>query len=116
MIELFLILDLTDFGNWPSAHVGDEALARSEQPLRIPQGSRPTVLQMSRPAAEREVLRLAARYPSANFALLEVTHVTVSVPTATHVNLNGMALRTDMVRRLMPVKPTRPVDGDDIPF
>lgn len=103
--EAFLILDLAEWhaGNWPGLHgYGGESAAR------IPQESRPTVLQGSREQAEAEVLRLAGRNPRGCYVLFTATHIATPVTFATHVNLHGVPMQTRSTHRLAQI--------DDIPF
>lgn len=79
-----LILDVT------SAYESASHLAPGCE--RIPLESRPTVLHPDRATAEKEALRLAAAYPSRNFAIFEAAAMARSVDVPTHVSLTGQVL------------------------
>lgn len=108
MDESFLILDVTDAHNWtPAGFV--ISCSPLDRPVRVPADKRPTVLQTNRRLAEAEVMRLAGNAPGRNFGLFELTHLSVQVPFVTHVNLNGMALCSRPVSRLLPVGDPEPI-------
>ena len=77
-----LILELSDAGDWPSlySHLGQRL---GLDPLRIPEGRKPAMLQPNRAIAEAEAKRLAAIHPGKRFAVFEahVVATTVEVPS-----------------------------------
>jgi hypothetical protein len=104
----FLILDITEAHNW------DDMQVPLSKPKRIPAECRPTVLQSDREAAERELLRLAKRYPRNTFVLFEPAAKGVTIKVPTHHNIAGrvMAERDETLL----VKITEQDFDDDLPF
>lgn len=86
-----LILDGADLDGWTRHHGGG---------VLIPLHKRPTVLQATREAAEREALRLA-QHASGVFVVFAPVALAKRLPEATHVNLRGEVLRTVNVAKLL---------------
>jgi hypothetical protein len=105
----FLILDITEAHNWAELQVP------LSKPRRIPADRRPTVLQADRDAAERELLRLAKRYPNRTFLLFEPTAKGVTIKVPTHHTLAGKVIGERAETLLVKVSDVGELD-DDLPF
>lgn len=105
----FLILDITDAHNW------DDMAVPLTRPKRIPVDCRPTVLQADREAAERELMRLAKRYPRNTFLLFEPTAKGVTIKVPTHVTIAGRIVAERDETLLVKVQDVADLD-DDLPF
>ena len=79
-----VIIDMTGMATWNEHHSGG---------LTIEAGSRPSVLQPNRRAAELEALRLAKAHPRGRFVVLEAVAVGMTYQVPTHVNLHGVPLQ-----------------------
>ena len=75
-----MVVDLTGVEKWDSHFSGG---------ARVPARQVPTVLHSSREVAEKEALRLAARFPGRGFVVLEATVVAATCKVPTHVTLGG---------------------------
>lgn len=75
-----LVVDMTGYEKFDSHFSGGS---------RIPARQAPTVLHASREVAEKEALRLAARFPGRGFVVLEATVVAQTCKVPTHVTLGG---------------------------
>lgn len=75
-----LVVDMTGVEKWDTHHSGG---------ARVPARQQPTVLHSSREIAEREALRLAARFPGRGFVVLEATVLAATCKVPTHITLGG---------------------------
>lgn len=99
-----LVIDGADLDSWERHHSGG---------LIIPASKRPTVLQVSRDAAEREALRLAKGNIGGLFVVYAPVAIAKRTPVATHVNLRGEVLQTRNEARLLLIGGG---PEDEIPF
>lgn len=99
--SLHVIIDLGESHEWDVRFA--ENGGRLYGPRLIPLKKRPSILQCSREVAEAEALRLQAANPEGQFVVFTATLATALVEAPTHVNLNGLPLRTEKVARLLPV-------------
>lgn len=100
-----LILDVTDAFE---AITGVYGVSGCE---RIPADRRPTVLQPDREEAEKEALRLAARFPGRRFAVFAAAALAQTIDVPTHVSISGQVLVAGKSASLAKIGP-----DDEVPF
>lgn len=74
---MWLILNVSDSGNWPRAVIGDQIMDPDLQ--RIPMNTRASIVYADRYKAFREAERLARNAPGSYFAVLSVEDVVTAV-------------------------------------
>lgn len=91
-----VILDVTDFDNWPNHYFSADEVRIPTGGKLIPQIKRSTVVQVDKEAAEQEACRLAIASPGHRFAVFTFAGVVEAKHVATHITLGGKVIDTTL--------------------
>jgi len=109
-----LIVDCTDSHEWPglfSGINGGRISLADPEPLRLPEGKRPTILQPDRKTGEAELQRLALSNPGRRFVLFDAAVAATTTKVPTHTTVSGQPWGERSIALLLEIG-----EDDGIPF